>query len=123
LHADGRTRLVTFANGSVLEVDTVMYCIGRTPNVDALNLAAVGVAQAADGAITVDAYSRTSVAHIFAIGDVTNRMQLTPVAIHEGQCFADTAFGGVGTATAAARAPDYVNVPSAGIHHAHLARK
>lgn len=115
LHADGRTKLVTFESGSTLEVDTVMYCIGRTPNVDSLNLSAVGIAQAADGAIQVDAYSRTSVPHIFAIGDVTNRLQLTPVAIHEGQCFADTAFGGDGATAVPARAPDYVNVPSAGI--------
>ena len=107
LHVDGRQRVVHFASGPALTVDTVMFAIGRVPNTASLNLAAAGVPLAADGAVVVDAQSRTAVPHIFAIGDVTNRMQLTPVAIHEGQCFAETAFGGV------TRSPDYDSVASA----------
>ena len=110
LNADGVTKTVRFAAGPPLQVDTVMFAIGRKPNVEPLNLAAAGVATApSDGAVAVDAQSRTNIAHIFAIGDVTNRMQLTPVAIHEGQCFVDTAFG----TQSEARGPDYTAVPSA----------
>ena len=62
-----------------------MFAAGRSPNVSTLNLSAVGVLQAKDGSIVVDALSRTTVPSVYAIGDVTNRMQLTPVAIYEGQ--------------------------------------
>jgi glutathione reductase (NADPH) len=70
-----------------------MYATGRHPNVSGLGLEAAGVRLAANGGIAVDEFSRTSVPHIYAVGDVTNRINLTPVAIREGHAFADTVFG------------------------------
>ncbi len=80
--------------GLVLEADQIMFAIGRSPNVEGLGLEKAGVALTSDGAIAVDAASRTSVPHIHAVGDVTNRVNLTPVAIREGHAFADSVFGG-----------------------------
>src|SRR5690606_20058374 len=77
-----------------LEVDAVLYATGRLPNTEGLGLEAVGVETGSKGEIVVDDYSKTNVGSIYAIGDVTNRVQLTPVAIREGQAFADTVFGG-----------------------------
>ncbi|HHI82383.1 MAG TPA: glutathione-disulfide reductase, partial [Rhizobiales bacterium] len=77
-----------------LDVDLVMYATGRTPNTQGLCLEKAGVLLDGAGAIIVDEYSRTNVDHIYAVGDVTNRAQLTPVAIREGHAFADTVFGG-----------------------------
>src|SRR5438270_9216200 len=74
-------------------VDTVMFATGRRPNVAGLGLEAAGVHLDDKGAIKVDEYSRTSVQHIYAVGDVTDRLALTPVAIREGHAFADTVFG------------------------------
>ena len=71
-----------------------MAATGRAPSTAGLGLEAAGVAVDARGAITVDAWSRTSVPHIYAVGDVTGRVALTPVAIREGHAFADTVFGG-----------------------------
>jgi glutathione reductase (NADPH) len=86
---------VTFRNGHApIEADQVLMAIGRKPNTAGLGLEAVGVALDDAGAITVDGRSRTSVRTIFAVGDVTNRVNLTPVAIREGHAFADTIFGG-----------------------------
>ncbi|MDN3645639.1 glutathione-disulfide reductase [Pontixanthobacter aestiaquae] len=80
-------------NGSDdMDVDVVMFATGRNPNVKGLGLEAVGVEQGKIGEILVDEYSKTNVDHIYAVGDVTNRVQLTPVAIREGQAFADTVF-------------------------------
>ena len=73
--------------------DVVLYATGRVPNSGGLGLEALGVALGQGGAITVDAYSQTSVPSIFAVGDVTDRVNLTPVAIREGHAFADTMFG------------------------------
>lgn len=70
----------------------MLLSLGRIPNTENLGLEAAGVALDALGAITVDAYSRTSAENIWAVGDVTNRVQLTPVAIHEAMCFVETAF-------------------------------
>jgi glutathione reductase (NADPH) len=70
-----------------------MAAIGRVPYTGGLGCDAAGVALEASGAIKVDAYSQTSVSSIYAVGDVTNRMNLTPVAIREGACFANTVFG------------------------------
>lgn len=78
--------------GETLAVDTVMLALGRDPNTHGLGLEAAGVAVDAKGAIVVDEYSRTSVANIFALGDVTDRVQLTPVAIHEAMCFIETEY-------------------------------
>ena len=74
-------------------VDCVMFATGRKPNVQGLGLEKAGVTLA-KGAIAVDEFSRTSVPNIYAIGDVTDRINLTPVAIREGHAFADTVFGG-----------------------------
>ncbi len=87
--------------------DTVMFATGRKPNVHGFGLAEVGVKLGETGGIAVDAYSKTSVDNIYAVGDVTNRVNLTPVAIREGHAFADTVFGGKPTAV------DHTNVPTA----------
>ncbi|AGB46464.1 MULTISPECIES: glutathione-disulfide reductase [Mesorhizobium] len=79
--------------GQVLTVDQVMLAIGRIPNTENMGLEGIGLDMtAATGAIKVDPYSCTSIDNIWAIGDVTNRVQLTPVAIHEAMCFVETAF-------------------------------
>lgn len=80
------------SGGASIAADQVMLAVGRLPNTQGLGLDRAGVATDAQGAITVDLFSRTSQANIFAIGDVTNRVQLTPVAIHEAMCFIETAF-------------------------------
>lgn len=77
-----------------VDVDLAMAAVGRTPRSTGLGLAEVGVARDARGAIVVDEYSRSSVPHVFAVGDVTGRVALTPVAIREGHAVADTLFGG-----------------------------
>ena len=82
------------SNGSSVASDKVMFAIGRHPNVANLGLEKSGVAiDPANGGIAVDGFSRTSVPNIYAIGDVTHRINLTPVAIREGHAFADTVFG------------------------------
>lgn len=86
--------LVTLSDGNTLEVDQVLVATGRRPNTDGLGLDAAGVVLSEDGAIAVDAESRTVIDSIFAVGDVTNRICLTPVAIREAQAFADTQYGG-----------------------------
>jgi glutathione reductase (NADPH) len=85
---------VTFANGKVLLVEQVMYATGRVPNVASLDIENSGVEVAAGGWIRVNEFSRTNVGHIYAVGDVTSRLNLTPVAIYEGHAFADSVFGG-----------------------------
>ena len=89
--ADGRLD-GTLHTGQMLTVDQVLLAIGRTPNTDNLGLEAAGVAMDKAGAIVVDRLSRTTAENIWAVGDVTNRVQLTPVAIHEAMCFVETAF-------------------------------
>jgi glutathione reductase (NADPH) len=81
-------------DGSSREFDLVMYATGRHPNTDGLGLAAQGIELGRQGQIKVDAYSQTAVPSIYAVGDVTGRINLTPVAIREGHAFADTVFGG-----------------------------
>jgi len=85
---------VELLDGEFLDVDQVLYATGRVPNVRGLGLPEVGVEVRADGRVVVDELSRTSVGHIHAVGDVTSRVNLTPVAIYEGHAFADTVFGG-----------------------------
>nr|WP_276557131.1 glutathione-disulfide reductase [Prosthecomicrobium hirschii] len=85
---------VTLRSGGRLVADTVMMAIGRRPNTAGLGLEAAGVVLDAKGAVVVDAQSRSSVPSIYAVGDVTDRFNLTPVAIREGHAFADTVFGG-----------------------------
>jgi glutathione reductase (NADPH) len=103
----GGALLVHLTDGSTMEVDAVMAATGRKPNTNGLGLEAVGVKTDAEGAVVVNEYSRTSVENIYAVGDVTNRINLTPVAIREGHAFADTVFGNK------PRAADHANVPAA----------
>ncbi|MDQ0453869.1 glutathione-disulfide reductase [Rhizobium paknamense] len=81
-------------NNGQLSADQIMLALGRDPNTTGLGLDAAGVATDQRGAIIVDAYSRTNVPSIFALGDVTDRVQLTPVAIHEAMCFIETEYKG-----------------------------
>lgn len=85
---------VDLSRGESIVVDQVLVATGRAPHTKGLGLETARVATDAIGAIRVDAYSRTNVASIYAVGDVTNRVNLTPVAIREGHAFADTVFGG-----------------------------
>ena len=85
---------VTMNNGTLYGAGQIMFATGRIPNVVGLGLDHVGVEMTAHMAVKVDAYSRSSVPSIYAVGDVTNRANLTPVAIREGHAFADTVFGG-----------------------------
>jgi len=81
------------SDGGVVEADQIMFAIGRNPNSAGIGLEAVGVELGGNGRIVVDEYSRSSVPNIFAVGDVTDRVNLTPVAIREGHAFADSEFG------------------------------
>ncbi|MAI92122.1 glutathione-disulfide reductase [Ponticaulis sp.] len=83
---------VTLSNGEDIKADVVMMAVGREPATAGLGLENAGVAMDDKGAILVDEYSKTNVENIWAVGDVTNRMNLTPVAIREGQAFAETVF-------------------------------
>jgi glutathione reductase (NADPH) len=90
----GKEFTTHLSNGSSVASDQVMFAIGRHPNVANLGLEKAGVAiNQSNGGISVDSFSRTSVPNIYAIGDVTHRLNLTPVAIREGHAFADTVFG------------------------------
>ncbi len=82
------------ATGQVLHTDLALVATGRLPNTAGLGLLEAGVACDDKGAVVVDELSRSSVESIYAVGDVTNRVNLTPIAIREGQAFADTVFGG-----------------------------
>lgn len=86
---------VTLNNGRSLMADQVMMAIGRSPNTQGLGLDRAGVCVNDKGAVAVNPYSRSNVENIYAVGDVTDRVNLTPVAIREGHAFADTVFGGM----------------------------
>lgn len=103
--------VATTRNGLKLAADQVLMAIGRSPNVEGLGLEKAGVALAKDGSIAVDADSRTNLSHIFAVGDVTNRVTLTPVAIREGHAVADSLFGA--TKGIKPWQVDYANIPTA----------
>ena len=103
---DGRI-WVKSSTGQEDTFDQVLYATGRAPNTDNIGLEDAGVKLGRRGEIVVDAYSQTNIPSIYAVGDVTNRINLTPVAIREGHAFADTVFGGK------TRAPDHDLVPSA----------
>jgi glutathione reductase (NADPH) len=96
-----------FSSGETLEVDTVMYATGRKPNTKDIGLEEAGVGLNEKAAIVVDEYSKTAVDNIYAIGDVTDRVNLTPVALAEGEAFARTVYGAEPTAM------DYSNIASA----------
>jgi glutathione reductase (NADPH) len=98
---------VTCNDDAVFGAGQIMYATGRIPNVMGLNLEKIGVELTPHYAVKVDEYSRSSVDNIYAVGDVTNRLNLTPVAIREGHAFADTLFGGGNIAV------DHTNVPTA----------
>ena len=106
LTADQRKQ-VQFSDGTQKIVDEVLYATGRTPNTESLGLSQVGVKLGARQEIIVNDESRTSVENIFAVGDVTDRIALTPVATMEGHAFADSQFGNN------PRIGDHSNVPSA----------
>ena len=95
------------SDNSAITADKVMFAIGRRPNVMGLGLETLHVKIHEHGGIEVDEYSRTSVPNIYAVGDVTNRVNLTPVAIREGHAFADTVYGGKPTPV------DHTYVPTA----------
>lgn len=111
----GEELTVQLASGEAHNTDLVMYATGRAPNTRGIGLEAAGVALAANGAIQVDAFSRSSVPSIYAIGDVTDRIQLTPVAIAEGMALANTLFNNM------PRRMDYANVPTAIFSHPCIA--
>ncbi|EFO29549.1 glutathione-disulfide reductase [Roseibium sp. TrichSKD4] len=90
---DNGTLIGGTKQGKRLEVDQIMFAIGRKPHSRDLGLEAAGVEMEKDGSIKVDETSQSSVPSIYAVGDVTNRANLTPVAIREGHAFADTIFG------------------------------
>jgi glutathione reductase (NADPH) len=99
-------RVVTQSDAALI-ADTVLLAVGRAPNTAGMGLDDAGVNVDPSGAVAVDRYSQSSVPNIYAIGDVTNRMQFTPIAIREGSAVIETVFGGSPTAV------DYENVPVA----------
>ena len=112
--ADGSLQVIM--NGcDAIPADAVMFAIGRRPATDGLGLEAAGVELDDKGAVRVDEDNRSTCPSVYAVGDVTNRVQLTPVAIREGQAFADTVFGGKPTRV------DYGCIPSAVFSHPPLA--
>ena len=98
---------VTLTDGSVIAADQVLYATGRIPNTRGLGLEEAGVSLGANGEVVVDEWSQTNVPSIHAVGDVTDRMALTPVAIREGAAFAETIFNANPTK------PDHSQVPTA----------
>ncbi|HYE52244.1 MAG TPA: FAD-dependent oxidoreductase, partial [Azospirillaceae bacterium] len=107
IEKSGDCLVATLSDGSFVECDAVLYAIGRKPSTRGLGLEAAGVAVDANGAIVVNERYETSVPNIYAIGDVTNRVNLTPVAIAEGHALADTLFG------KRPRGVSYDNIPTA----------
>jgi glutathione reductase (NADPH) len=103
----GGDYVARLSGGSTVTADKIMFAIGRRPNIMGLGLENLGCKIAEHGGIAVDDYSRSSVENIYAIGDVTHRLNLTPVAIREGHAFADTVYGGKPTPV------DHTNVATA----------
>ncbi len=110
----GRLKM-TMTGCDDIEADQLLFAVGRLPNTDGLGCEEVGVELGDHGAVKVDEDNCTSVKSIFAVGDVTDRVQLTPVAIREGQAFADTFFGNTPTRV------DYGCIPSAVFSHPPIA--
>jgi glutathione reductase (NADPH) len=106
---------VEMTNHAPMDVDLVMIATGRVPNTAGLDLDKAGVALDDKGAVIVDEYSKSNVDSIYAVGDVTNRVQLTPVAIREGQAFAETVFNNN------PKTVDYRSIPSAVFSHPPMA--
>lgn len=103
--ADGLA--ISLKHGDAIKADHIMYAIGRRPNTEGLGLEKIGVQLNSNGAVIVDDYSRTNIETIYAVGDVTDRIALTPVAIKEGHAFALTVYNNTPTR------PDHHNVASA----------
>ena len=103
----GKCYSVKLKGHDAFDADAVLIATGRRPNTRGLGLESAGIALGEGGQIPVDDASKTSCASIYAVGDVTDRVQLTPVAIREGQAFADTVFGD------APKTVDYTSIPSA----------
>ena len=104
---EGSARTTAAAAEETLEADVILYAVGRRPNTAGLGLERAGVTLAPNGAVPVDAWSRTRVEHVYAVGDVTDRVNLTPAAIREGHCFAETVFNDNPIS------PDHEDVPTA----------
>ena len=115
IEKQGEALKVNMTGCDAIEADAVMFAIGRQPNTEGLGLESAGVEIDDKGAVVVDADNKSSCDSVYAVGDVTNRVQLTPVAIREGQAFADTLFGDKPTRV------DYENIPSAVFSHPPLA--
>ncbi len=112
---DDGSLTIKLAGADPFETDLLMFATGRNPRSEGLGLEDVGVERAKNGAIKVDRFSKTSVDHIYAVGDVTDRVQLTPVAIREGHAFADTVFGNKPTSV------DHSDIPTAVFSHPPIA--
>lgn len=110
---------VLLEDGNRLVVDAVLYATGRVPNVQGLGLEALGVAQGANGAIVVDAHYQTNVPSVYALGDVTDRLQLTPVALGEAMQLVDHLYGPA--AGKPARQMSYDLIPTAVFTHPNVA--
>ena len=93
LEADGERRILTFGNNETIDADLIYFATGRKPNTAGLGLENAGVTTNKDGAVIVDAKMRTAQPNIYAIGDVTDQINLTPVALGQGHALADTLFG------------------------------
>ena len=106
---------VEVTNHEPITVDCVLFATGRIPNTKGLGLERAGVELDDKGAVVVDGDNKSSCPSVYAVGDVTNRIQLTPIAIREGQAFADTVFGNK------PHRVDYANVPSAVFSHPPMA--
>jgi len=109
--ADGSLLIHLEDGNPPIEADCLLYALGRVPKTPGLGLETAGVELARNGAVIVNADNESTCPSIYAIGDVTDRVQLTPVAIREGQAFADTVFGDKPTRV------DYENIPSAVFSH------
>jgi glutathione reductase (NADPH) len=107
--------LAELEGGGSVQADAILYATGRVPNVSGLGLEDAGVAQAPSGAITVDAHYRTSVPSVHALGDVSTKLQLTPVALGEAMALVDHLFG------ERRRAMSYENIPTAVFTHPEIA--
>jgi len=113
--ASGGAIRVTLSDGSEIDAETVLYATGRAPNTAALGLEAAGVQLAGNGAVVVDAHYQSNVAGIFAIGDVIDRVQLTPVALAEAMALVEHLFG------SGDRHVDYTHIPTAVFTHPNIA--
>ena len=107
IEKSGDEFITRLSDNSAITADKVMFATGRRPNIKGLGIEGLNIKLHEHGGIDVDEYSRTSISNVYAVGDVTNRVNLTPVAIREGHAFADTIYGGRPTPV------DHSNVPTA----------